>query len=295
MADEISVDTNQPDQPDAPSGEPTRIEVTDSDFDGAEPDPASEAAKTLQAKKRSLEGRKSSIQAQINDLVKQRGETQRERDAIRDELQALRAERDALKSTAPARREGEDPEPKEDEFESYGAYVKAQARWEARQEFQEQTAKARTAHQRAEATRADTVRRADFAKRLAAAREKHAEFDARVDSDLRLNLPMQDVIVASPLGPEIMLYLAEHEDEAEQIYRSPDLLSAFGEMKKLEARLEAVSAGPAQAKTLSHAKPPIKPVARSLRTTGPETEADDDDVDAFIERENAKDRRNRRH
>lgn len=236
-----------------------------------EPDKASEAAKTLNSHKSGLEKRKASIQAQIDELVAQRGQTQRERDEIKAELATLRAERDALKgqtakpapSTSPVPAE-DDPEPQEDQFDTYRDFVKAQARWEARQEYREQDRKTREARQRDLATRAEQARLTSFTERLAKTREQHADFDARIDAGPALTKAMQEAILDADDPGAVMLYLADPDHQAEY-QRIRDIGSPMGQyaaMKKLEGRVEAAAVrGPAPvAETKSQAPAPIKPL-----------------------------------
>jgi hypothetical protein len=290
-----------------------QVDADDDDAQDTDADKASEAAKALNQRKSGLEKRKLSIQAQIDDLVKQRGETQRERDAIRAELDTLRAERDTLKAQtakpdsktppegqASAKERGAadaDPEPKEEDFESYRDFVKAQARWEAREAIREEHRKAAEERQRVLATRAQETRRATYQQRLAAARDKHADFDARISVDLPLTLPMQDVIIDSDIPAEIMLYLADHPDEAHKIRGMASQIAQYGEMKKIEARIEArladAQSGPSAAIPLSSAKPLIKPVKDSHGAATADDE-DPEDVDAYVEKHTPKNRyRNR--
>lgn len=311
------VTSGEPPNQEAIVSGPKRHEIADADFldaSDAEPvsaDPgdeddgpgtktddqkASQAAKDLNARKSGLEKRKTSIQSQIDDLVKQRGETQRERDAIKAELEALRAERDEIKAAqagkAPAKETkpatDSDPEPKEEDFESYRDFIKAQARWETRQELKERDGKARDAHQRELALRADDKRRADFSKRLAAAREKHADFDARIEAGPSLTQPMVDAIIDADNADDVMLYLSDPDNKAEydRIVGLRGKFEQYAAMTKLsgklEARLSAADSGPAKKATpLSSAKPLIKPVS-GTQDASSDTDDEELDVDAYI-------------
>jgi hypothetical protein len=98
----------------------------------AEPDPASEAGKAL-AKKR------NSLQARIDEEVRRRGEAERRAAQLEAELAAARGKPAAQQPAEPVA-DPSDPEPTVDQFETYEKYVKAQARWEARQEVKAATA-----------------------------------------------------------------------------------------------------------------------------------------------------------
>jgi hypothetical protein len=281
------------DKDDAPAVE-AKAEPAEQDDPGDEDDAkATEAGKSLNARKSGLEKRRLSIQAQIDQSVKEREETRREAAALRAELDTLRRERDTLKpptkaDTTPATTQDadpNDPEPKEGDFESYADYVKKQARWEARQEFREQQRQAREAHQRGLHDRAQRERLASYSTRLEAARTKHADFDARIDSGPPLSPPMTDAILESEIPGDIMLYLCDYPDEADKIRALPSQVAQYGAMKKIEARVEArlttAESGPVEATPLSSAKPLIKPVKDSHGASGADDE-DPEDVDAYI-------------
>ena len=129
-----------PDAPTTPSdadveAQALRSEVADEPSDAD----ASDAGSKLNQKKRSLAARKQTYQHQINELAKQRGDLHRAYEAERREYDALRAAR-AQASPAPPQTPVApvDPEaPREDQFETYGDYVKAAARYESRRAVME--------------------------------------------------------------------------------------------------------------------------------------------------------------
>lgn len=245
----------------------------------AEPDAdaqsASDAAKALNHRKRSLEGRKQTIQDEINALVRQRGETQRERDRIAAELESLRSEkariaqmqqqpaqpmRDAMQPVPAA---SDDQEPTEDQFQDYASFVKAQARWQAREAVRAFQAELRANEEKQREAQWHFQRDQTFAERLNAARTANPEFDQLVNrDDIELSPPMIDVIKDSDIAPQLMLHLAHYPDDAQRIQSLHPML-AYGEMKKLEARLEVAMqsrTGPTSAVPVSKARPPIRPV-----------------------------------
>lgn len=236
----------------------------------------------------------------IDKLTYEAREAQRERDEAKAEAAKLRDELGRFKTkpeTDPepkaAAKADEDPEPQEDAFESYGQYVKAQARWEARQEFREQQAKLET--QRREEARAHSAeaRHRQFATRVQEAVAKDASLaDLLGSADVQIHDagPMPDVITSSPVGVEMMRYLAEHPDEAARLTAMPRSIALYGEMKKLETKIElrqdAAPAGSAPVvKKATKAHPPMKPVEGShvaVKDDGPPgDDASDDEHYAF--------------
>lgn len=269
---------------------------------------ASEAAKALNVRKRSLEGRKQSIQEEINALVRQRGETQRERDRIASELESLRAERAkiaAMQQTPsqpmrdamqPVPAASDDQEPTEDQFTDYATFVKAQARWQAREAIRAFQAEMRANEEKQREARWHYERDQSFAERLNQARSANPEFDTLVNrEDIELSPPMIDVIKDSPMAPQLMLHLAQFPDEAQRIQSLHPML-AFGEMKKLEARVEFASqgwTGPNSAPKVSQARPPIRPVGSAPSGTVDDP-SDMDFGPEYVRRMNAVDRNRRR-
>lgn len=245
----------------------------------AQPEPdaqaASDAAKALNNRKRSLEGRKQTIQDEINALVRQRGDTQRERDRIAAELESLRAERAKIaqmqqqptqpmrEAVQPVPQASDDQEPSEDQFQDYASFVKAQARWQAREAVRAFQAEMRANEEKQREAQWHFQRDQSFAEKLNAARQSNPEFDQLVNrDDIELSPPMIDVIKDSDVAPQLMLHLAHFPDDAQRIQSLHPML-AYGEMKKLEARLEVAMqgyTGPTSTPPVSKARPPIRPV-----------------------------------
>lgn len=294
------------------------------DFETGEPEVKPEEKPEEQpeqkGRKRSLEGRKQTIQEQINELVREKGTTQRERDAIKAETERLRAERDAIQreiqegrprerqqpdgrqpATAgeqdPAwgRTSARDPEPQEDQFDDFGAYVRAQSNWAAREAVRVQNYRQGEARERGSRAQFEQQRQEKFAGRYQEFAKANPTFEAEVNrEDLGLTAPMVDVIKDSEVGPQLMLHLVRNPDEVDRLAAMHPVL-AYGEMKKHEARLEAAHSGSAQAKTpqLSKARPPIKPVDSAGAASDDGELPDDLDMDEHIERGNALDKRRR--
>ena len=229
---------------------------------------ASDAGSKLNQKKRSLSARKQTYQNQINELAKQRGDLHRAYETERREYDAMRAARaQAAPAQTQARPAPVDPDaPHEEQFETYGDYVKAAARHESRRAVMEAQHHARQSHEATQRQAWESSRNTAHEERLTAHRATNPEFDVLVNrEDINLSTPMVDVIKASDHGPGLMVHMAQHPDDAQRIASLHPVL-AFGEMKALEARLDVAhgSTPPSQQKTMSKAKPPIKPVGTTL-------------------------------
>lgn len=313
-------DTTPPSEP-PPSELPAPVEDAPAPVDAAPPDEAkadeaANAGKVLNAHKKSLAGRKASIQEEINALVRERGTTQRERDAISAELVDLRRQRDELKAEMATERprelQGEarrpkqpegwgqmdsnDPEPQEADHDDFASYVREQSAWAAREAVRVDRYHQRRSREQDDRSRYEIERQQKFSERYTKFAAENATFAEEVNrEDLLLSPPMEDVIKDSPVGPAMMLYLARNPDDVDRLARMHPVLT-YGEMKKIEARLEAAHSGSAQSVVaVSKAKPPIKPVDGAPAIHETETEIPNDlDMDEHIARGNALDARRRK-
>lgn len=252
--------------PEPPPTEPAIVEPI-----AAAPD-ASAAAKTLATHKKGLEGRKQSIQAEIDALTRAKHDTKRETDAARQELDALRRDLAAVKAQqgAPPTQVTEpagDPEPLPDQFDTYEKYVKAQARWEARQEYATLRAHDQQIAQETHAQAAEREVLQAYAAKQVEARTRYADYDAVIQAggDLPVTPSMKAVLVGSDRGADLTYYLCQHPDEAQHIATLPPLRQVY-ELGKIEARFATVPAGPAATLPQSTAAPPIKPVGSAPTT-----------------------------
>jgi hypothetical protein len=246
-----------------------------------------------------------------------RRETARER-ARREELERENAELRAGRTPAKpeptrdarpaASSDPSDPEPQEKDFDDYGAFIRAQARWDARQEFQQQQ------------RQADERRRAE--QREHHTRQRFSAYSERIDKAVAadpdfLNSLSADVLALKPLSalepgerPGPLNALAEEiidSEHSDQLLRHfsehPDDLRRFAalhprqllrEFARLEARLTTAPAGSVAPPPLSQAKPPVRPVTGSPRASDDAAPEDDSDFDAHARYWNAKDRAARR-
>ena len=227
---------------------------------------ASDAGSKLNQKKRSLSARTQTYQNQINELAKQRGDLHRAYESERREYDALRAARTQASPAPPQAppAPGDPDAPSEEQFETYGDYVKAAARYESRRAVMEAHHHARQTHEAHQRQAWESSRNTAHEERLAAHRTTNPEFDVLVNrEDINLSTPMVDVIKASDHGPGLMVHMAQHPEDAQRIAALHPVL-AFGEMKALEARLDVAHGSTPPSKPMSRAKPPIKPVGTTL-------------------------------
>lgn len=164
------------------------------------------------------------VQKRINELARQRYEAEQQaanERRLREELE------NRLKSQEPK----EPGEPKEDDFDSYDDYIRALGRWEAKKEFETQ----RTEEQKRQETIARQQKEQEFVRRSTNVREKYEDFDM-VRMNAILSDPMENAIINSESGPEVLYYLGNHVDESYTISQM-DPISAAMALGKIEAKI----------------------------------------------------------
>lgn len=247
-------------------------------------------------------------QARIDQQTAKQREAERQRDEARAEAAHWRAQVERRVSQQPAvlpsAQPAETPQaawkrymahpdaPKREQFEDPAEFSIA-----ANYFINELRDQERAAHeQRALGQQLDAHRATQFHERGIAKDPKFFEnLQARImaEGDPPINLPTQDYIKASPLGPDLLVYLLDNPDDAQRLSTLPPLESreAIAEIAGiLKARSTAASQAPRQAPVLSRAPAPIQPLGGSLTPSG---DASDDDVpfEEFYRRENAKQQR----
>lgn len=234
-----------------------------------------------------------------------------ERDAERQERQRLAAEVEQLRKGAPAPKEpakvaaADDPEPQPDDYESHEKWVRATARWEARQEFKECQQEASKG--RIEAARSENIGRSvkSYVERLSEAEKITPDFKERTlavatalqpsftrgDQPLMPSHIVADEIINSEHGPALLLHLADHPEVLQRfnaLPRHPSTISLIQrEMAKLEARVEAATADASPQPQVSRANPPVRSVTGSPITAEPDITGDMD-LDTFMSRKRAR-------
>jgi hypothetical protein len=210
--------------------------------------------------------KKSSYQSRIDRFRWEAGEAQRRAAEAEARAQAVAAELEAVRA---ARAAQEADEPKLEAFESYEAWIKAQARWEAQQEARKQVAALQARVEAREAERARVDVQAQYRDRVEAVRSEFPDFDAVTSrDDITVSLPVKQFIEHHPLGPRLAYALGKMTVEEAEALASipPDQSVTLGmQIGRVLARLEAASpTGPASTTaSRSSAPPPIKPVGSS--------------------------------
>jgi hypothetical protein len=247
----------------------------------AQPEPAATPEKRPNPRK-DLNARVEQLSAEVgnkNQTIETLNARLAEIDGLKREIEALKAPK------APATQERREPtvdwsgftakEPTPEQFENeadpYGEYLIARAEYRAdKKAYERQQIVQRTQRERAEQHALET--RADaFMGRFTEVNKADETFSQRIETLLneRGNPPMPppvfEVLTEAACGPQLMLHLLEHPDDLDRVLHAPTAKAQYGEMKKLEARVEAAgsagSAPPVKRTTTAH--PPINPVVGS--------------------------------
>jgi hypothetical protein len=218
----------------------------------------------------------------------ERRETERQLEQERAERARLAAELESLRRGTPAASERaggpepaaslapsapaaivdpNDPEPREEDFDAYRDFVKAQAQWAIRDAFRQREAQEAQARAMTEAQRA----KATWEQRYADAQKTLPDLPQAIEAmkDRELSPAIARAVIEADRGPEILHYLATHPEECAQLVEDSRTLppSAAPVMRRLlEAKLSgapAASSGPAAATTRKAVPAPIQPVGAS--------------------------------
>lgn len=163
----------------------------------------------------------------------------------------------------------QDKEPDPNDFETHAEFVKAQARWEVRQELKDrelkqQRSQLETEHQR-------LVR--EYSEKSKAFSEKHEDFDDVLEdvNDIPLSPALHDIILTSENGPELAYELAKDRDAFARLNKlSPIALAR--EVGRFEVKLSKASSqeNPKETK-ITKAPPPIAPVGTGGKGSVPKS------------------------
>jgi len=236
----------------------------------------------------------SKRQQQINDLIRTRTEAEQKAAALEARLAALESgngHKSAADPTAqpveyPPIVDPNDPEPSEDEvgtkYDTYGAFMKAVARWELRQTKREESAAAERTEKAAREQNFKTYQQQRIGKwfeRREAFAATEPQFRATVGTVLdsawvQPGTTLYEGLLDSPVGPHIAWHLATHPEAFDRIVRLTPVQQVLA-LGRLEALYDSdststtstsASAGPA-AKHVTTA--PVPPVTLSARSSDP--------------------------
>ena len=246
--------------------------------------PASEPGKPDAA---GYEARRTQLTGNIKDLVAERARLEAGNARLRSQQQPPGEEptKPGVSPASSTASDSTDLEPKEDDFDDYGKYIDARARWAQRDEARKISAQAevRASYQAAvDAHERDFKDMADSAKaRVEAAEAVDPEFESKVDQQL-LEIEAASALPANKVGPhnvivdemlrseataELLVHFSNGDEGLEDFHRLCALgpASMHRQFGRLEERLLAARPGalmPAPPKTVTDAPTPPRRLGR---------------------------------
>jgi len=224
-----------------------------------------------------LEGETEESKDAEKERPKKKGGFQRRIDKLNARYSAVQAEVEHWKSMALKQGAGEpkadktvettknvsqEGKPNPDTFDTHSEYVEALTDWKTEQKFKEREQKAEKSKLLSEH---EQVLKS-HSERVKSFMEKTDNFSEVLESvdDIPVSATVQEIIISSDNGPELMFELAKNRDEYARICKLAPLAAAR-ELGKIESRLSAKSSDEKkpEAKKLTNAPKPIEPIGGS--------------------------------
>jgi len=209
------------------------------------------------------------------DKGKKKGGFKRRIDKLNGKLSAVEQERDFLRAQVLKNQSPETPKPettvvaegkpKADDFETHDLYVEALTDWKLEQKLSARDAKQRESQVKTQVQKSIETHMG----RVEEFKKSHADFGELMEDvdDIPISITVQQVILESDNGPELMYELAKNKDEYKRICALP-AIAAARELGKFEAKyLKSDSSEKIEPKT-TKAPTPIKPVKSNATGSG---------------------------
>jgi hypothetical protein len=190
-------------------------------------------------------------QQRINQLVRQNHERDRENAELRARLEALERHTESSPQPQPVAEAAETPEtslgadedasgsrPKIDDYDDYDDYVDAVAGWRAEKAVASALETREKAERDARVQAEQAEQSSAWESRLSDARERYEDWDEVIQT---LRIPrtpaLEEAIVTSEVGPDILYYLGEHLEEAKRLVTMPPA-ALFRQIGHIEAHIQ---------------------------------------------------------
>lgn len=200
--------------------------------------------------------KKNGFKKRIDSLRKRVSDKDREIEYWREQaLKGQPREREPQAKTAESKAETGKPSP--DDFDSHDEYIEALSDWKVEQKLKAHEEKQRVLQAQTEFQKAIQAHN----KRVEAFVKTHDDFHEVVEDvdDIPLSIAIQEVILSSENGPELMYSLAKNREELERINAlSP--IAAARELGKFEAKIKAQSESRPKKKTTTKAPKPLSAI-----------------------------------
>lgn len=237
--------------------EPHPLETQQPQDTQAEPQQEGDADGEQQAQEK--KEAKNYTQDEVDRIVKKakRNAAYLARKEAESELYQQQLERRERPQEAPQAQQ--DAPPKREDYDDYEAFLKAEARFEARQEMQQFTRAQQERAQNERRVQSESQQVARYQSDLNKARETIADFDDVLDAagDVPVTQTMRAAILESDVGALLTYHLAKTPAEAERISKLSPARQAMA-IGAIEAEITRKAAP-----QVSKAPAPIKPISGS--------------------------------
>jgi hypothetical protein len=171
--------------------------------------------------------------------------------------------------------------PKPDDFDTQEDFIEAVAEWKAEQKLQERDSKSRETQLKNEYQ----SKIQSFQKNAKALAKQIDDYEDVLEevSDITLSLAVQDALLESDNGPELMYELAKNKSDFERI-NSLSPMQAMREIGRLEARLTSKKDSSKKEVSTTKAPPPANPVTAKAASATKKSIFDKDLSQADYER-----------
>lgn len=178
--------------------------------------------------------------------------------------------------------DSKDKEPNENDFENHIDFVKAQARWEARQESKKELDAREAEAKKKELEKEKEKRSTDFKQKIETFKESHEDFEDVIESAQTPSDAVSELILNSETPAELMYALAKNKDEYARICKLAPL-EAAREMGRFEEKFLKTDSKK-ETKTTTKAPPPVKPLGNKTTGSGKKSIFDKDLTQAEYEK-----------
>lgn len=223
------------------------------DAPGASPEPSDQPVIDDSGDESLEEPRRDRVSERFAKLTRALSDKDRAIQQLRDDIQRLQLPREAPPAVEPpAVPVGR---PRVEDYPDYDGYVEAMAEWKAEQKFVQREQQSQQAKLREE----QTVQAQTWQERVQAAQAKYTDWDEVLQgANVPVTLALQEALLTSEHGADVLYYLARHEDEARRLtaLRPLDVARAIG---RIEAGL-SVPSSPNVPSPTPAPPPPVRPV-----------------------------------
>jgi hypothetical protein len=211
-------------------------------------------------------------------VVKKKGGFQKRIDKLVTRQRELEAELTALKTPKTETVATEEAAPDPLFFESQADYIAALVKFETGKAKKDAIAELKAETVKSKEKEQEEVKVSSWQERVQVAHKTHPDLAELLEQDLPVSPIVNDVLIESEIGGELLYYLASNPDELAEISKKGPIAAAKA-LGLIEDRLLKAAESKPEVK-VTQAKKPISPV-KSGKGSGGEKSPDDMDLDEY--------------